>query len=126
MPQNKLTGLSLSYCVKDIVAGRVPYDAVDHIVASTAAASPAAWDELIAQYKNVYWHVHQDEADRVVRRLLAEGKIDQPRLRGQEHHSIASGHWMDVTTQEVFRPEKDVLARLGIKQRSTGGHLAGD
>ncbi len=94
------TGLSLSFCVRDIVNGRVPLDQVDKIIASTRASSRFDWDDLIKEYKKVYWSEKPDECEQLARQLIDAGMIEQPRLKGKEAHNIAAGHWI-VDGQQV-------------------------
>lgn len=76
-----MIGLSVSFCIREIVGGQMPLDRVEKIIAGTKAESPAAWEKIIVQYRNTYWRDNPDECERVFRRLLAEGKIEQPRVR---------------------------------------------
>ncbi len=91
--KGKLIGLSLSFCVADIVRGTVEFEKVDKIVTATAAG-PAEWDGLLDEYKRIYWDFNPDECERVARKLMTEGKIEQPRLEGKEARNIAAGHWL--------------------------------
>jgi len=90
----KLIGLSLSFCVADIVRGIVQLQEVDKIITATAAESPAEWFQLLAQYRDMYWDFNPDECEGVVHTLMKAGKIEQPRLEGKQAHSIADGHWL--------------------------------
>lgn len=101
-----LTGLSLSFCVCDILDGRVLFSQVDKIVAATAAP-PERWDELIDGYCLSYWRNKEKEARRIVGRLKNLGMIDQPRLRGEEPHNISDGHWVK-DGQQVRKPFMEV------------------
>lgn len=77
----KVIGLSLSFCVKDILSGDVPEQDVECVVASTRARNEQDWDEVIARYRQVYWVSDPDRGEAICRRLLAAGKIQQPRLQ---------------------------------------------
>lgn len=89
-----LTGLSLSYCVKDIVRGAVKLAEVEKIVSATNAPDQATFDEIIASYRESYWIEFPDQAEQIARTLWNAGKIDQPLTRGEEAHNIAKGHWI--------------------------------
>lgn len=89
-----LIGLSLSYCVCDLVWRRVPYYRVLKLITGTAVPEDG-WKEFLKWYSDVYWS-HWPErvknregktdeelklrAISLVNRLRAEGKIEQPRL----------------------------------------------
>ena len=73
-------GLSLSFCVRDILAGKVPEGSVDKIVSSTSCRSDDDWEELIQRYRETYWRKDPNEGEAILRRLLEAGKIEQPRL----------------------------------------------
>ena len=89
-----MIGLSLSFCVRDIALGKVKLEQVERIVTGTAAATPEAWEELLAVYKEIYWSDCPEECERIARILYEEGKIEQPRLSGEEARNIAAGHWL--------------------------------
>lgn len=88
------TGLSLSFCVRDIVNGLVSLSQVDKIIAATAASTPKDWDEVLASHKKSYWTESPDECEQLARKLIKAGKVEQPRLHGKEAHNIADGHWL--------------------------------
>jgi hypothetical protein len=89
-----MIGLSLSFCVQDIIEGRAALEDVEKIIASTRAETPEDWDNLISCYQEYYWRHNPDEGERICRLLLAEGRIEQPRVEGREPHNIAGGHWI--------------------------------
>jgi hypothetical protein len=78
----RVIGLSLSNCVNDIVAGRVAYDNVEQIISRTACPDAAVWAKTLASYEQGAWKGNK-QATEIAVRLLQEGKIDQPRLRGE-------------------------------------------
>lgn len=94
-----MTGLSLSLCVMDIEAGLVPLDQVDKIIANTMAATPEMVEEVISVYRETYWFRNPDACEAIARRLLAEDKIEQPRLVGGGTNSLVDGHWLDDGVQ---------------------------
>jgi len=69
-------GLSLSFCVQDIVRGKVNIDEVHHIF---TACSPRDEDELereiLQRYCQVYWRDNPEKAREVVRELRDRNKI---------------------------------------------------
>lgn len=97
----KLTGLSLSFCVGDVLRGDVAYDSIGGIIAGTMAADEESWEDLIKSYQETYWSENPQEAERIVRQLRSEGKIDQPRLRGEAYPYIGDGHWLNEAGEKV-------------------------
>ncbi|MBU0978490.1 hypothetical protein KKF92_01540 [Patescibacteria group bacterium] len=100
-PSNaQVVGLSLSFCVRDIMDGEVQEQDVIQIISSTYARSPQEWDEVIARYKQNYWHVDPTKGEEICRRLLVAGKILQPRVEGHEGplgHQIDQGfYWLSA------------------------------
>lgn len=74
-------GRSLSFCVSDILKGRVAKEDVGVIVTSTACQTSSDWDKLIKSYSNSYWRNYLPECCRdLVMWLLDNGHIYQPRL----------------------------------------------
>tara|TARA_R100001244_G_scaffold126529_1_gene96899 strand:- start:184 stop:504 length:321 start_codon:yes stop_codon:yes gene_type:complete len=88
-------GLSLSFCIKAIIAGEAQEGLVDKIISSTRCASEEDWAELLKTYRDVYWRKSPDEGEAVFRRFLRAGKIEQPRLNNNEGHNISGGIWID-------------------------------
>lgn len=86
-------GLSLSFCVADIVLGKVALDDVHLIIANTKCATQEDWEFAIARYRQTRWAFAPDECEQVARQLIADDKVTQPRLRGEQHPDVASGYW---------------------------------
>lgn len=89
----KLTGLSLSFCVIDIVLGRVSLEQVEKIVTSTTAYGKAGWEEVLAEYKKSSWRGFPEEADKIARYLINKGMLEQPRILEGVATNIGRGHW---------------------------------
>lgn len=90
-------GLSLSFCVSDVIAGEVREEEIDGIVAGTAAGTPEEVDELIRDYRQLYWVEDPDKGEEVARRLFEEGKVLQPRLEGRPSPTPVPLHWIGAT-----------------------------
>ena len=73
-------GLSVSRCIADIISGTVKEEDVEKIIGSTAAKTIAQWEEVISEYKELYWHDDPEEGGAILLRLLEKEKIEQPRL----------------------------------------------
>lgn len=92
-------GLSLSFCVRDIIEKRVALDEIKFISAGTKAPTPEDWQEVLETYKRIYWHKDPEEAETYFWRLLNTGRIIQPRLEGLKPCSMHGGremsHWIE-------------------------------
>ena len=100
-----MIGLSVSFCVSDIVAGKVALDKVEKIVAGTKLPDSEAWERCIKTYRESYWRKNPDQAERILRQLLAEGKIYQPALdpeNGRRPHLASDNgiiHWVNAESE---------------------------
>jgi hypothetical protein len=101
-------GRSLSFCVKDILTGKINERDVALIVTSTACETREDWNRLIRSYANSYWHGFSVvECSTLVNRLLNKGKIYQPRLiDGRIQDLSCHGNWADS--------EDEVMASLKV------------
>jgi hypothetical protein len=90
-----MIGLSLSFCIEDILYGTVALEDVEKIVSGTRAVTPEDWNAVIEDYRRYYWEKDPDEGERICRLLLSEGRIEQPRLEGKRPHNICRGHWTE-------------------------------
>jgi hypothetical protein len=96
-------GLSVSRCVYDILKGRIAYKNVRRIVSCTMARGKKQWDEVIAIYRNSTWSDNPDKGERIVRRLLAEKKIRQPRLANPSRFPLTPGRKIWVRSEREIR-----------------------
>ena len=97
-----MVGLSVSFCIRDMVSGKVDPAVVEKIVAGTKASTPEEVEALIKGYRQTYWDECPDGAEQVFRQMLAEGKIVQPRVDGKPAPMIAGGHWVENESQIVY------------------------
>lgn len=81
-----LIGLSLSFCVSELIEGHISVYDVDQIVTSTRARTEKEWEDVIQDYSRWYWRHDPAKARWLVRRLRQLGKIQQPRLEDDDHH----------------------------------------
>lgn len=95
----KLKGNSLSFCVRDIAAGLVAEDEISQIIAGTRCPDEKTFRLVVNSYKEVYWDEFPDEAEEIALRLYADGKIDQPHLRGENH--FLKNTWEDENGNKV-------------------------
>ncbi len=95
-PDRKKIGLSLSRCVADIARGVIPIEDVDKVITRTRALDSARMDQVLEDYRSSKWSEFPEEAERIARELIAAGKIDQPRTRGQGFPEFEDGgHWVN-------------------------------
>ena len=99
-----MIGLSISFCVQDIAEGKVALETVDKIVAGTSASTDEGMDDLIRSYCESYWCRYPQEAERIIRQLLAEGKIEQPRLVNSSHFPMLERgvRWVESEDQIIW------------------------
>lgn len=90
-----MIGLSLSFCVKDIVLGKVALADVEFIVAGTCAGSAEEWQELLNQYSKTYWDDFPERAREVALHLINDGRVIQPRLENGSAPRIGRGVWVE-------------------------------
>ena len=90
-----MIGLSLSFCVQDILNGKVLLDEVDYIIASTRCKDASDWQEVYNSYKRSYWAEFSDEQVKLVFDFLLP-KIKQPRLKdNNKFPMITDGRWVE-------------------------------
>ena len=89
----KKFGKSLSFCIKDIISGKVNIDDVSAISAGTNIPDSDALDQVIKQYRKSYWRDNPDLGEETCRKLFSEKKVLQPRLRGEAPYDIHRG-WL--------------------------------
>lgn len=92
----KLIGLSLSFCVKDLVLAQQPVGEIVCIVAGTCFldTNERGWEEEAWNYYGKrYWKDLERDA---VMKILKTYPIIQPRTQNFPAPSIANGHWIIV------------------------------
>lgn len=97
-PKKLNIGLSFSRCVADILAGLVETDHVLVIIAGTKMEPYCAeWGNAIYSYLLKEWQEYTTkEVMPLLRKLLSQGKIIQPRLLNMIPPSRSDGHWIIV------------------------------
>jgi len=86
-------GLSVSCCIADILQGRIDEADVEFIVGGTKCERPEHWDDVIEAYREQYWHKDPARGEVILRRLVEEERIIQPRVAGRKPPRIGRGHW---------------------------------
>jgi hypothetical protein len=102
-----MIGISVSGCIRDIVAGQVKIEEVERIIAGTSCGNQAAWDCVIRDYRKSYWRENPDEGERILWQLIAEGKILQPRLENKNRYPMlqtANGRrcWVNTESEIIW------------------------
>jgi hypothetical protein len=125
-------GLSISFCVKDIAAGKVPYESVHLVIAGTNTdnGDPAKLQRVINAYSATYWRAEHmggnpmfpgtpnlfdftAQCVRICRQLYADGKVFEARAFGGEAPSTLggpNGFWL---TDETIDAYVDMLQQRG-------------
>lgn len=89
-------GLSLSFCVRDMIDGKVDEKDVALIYAGTCFRDQNDLESVIGQYTQVYWKHKPMQAEGIVRALYKQGRIFQPRLYDMVPPNTGDGHWLEV------------------------------
>ena len=79
-----MIGLSLSFCVKDIIEGKVALESVEKIITGTHYTDRETFHTGMQQsYCHTYWKKDPEKAHQIAMQLWDEGKIHQPRSQGE-------------------------------------------
>ena len=107
-----MIGLSVSRCIKAMARGDVKEKDVEKIIAGVRCINEAAWDSIIAKYKESYWKEHSKKAEKLLRKFLKEERIEQPRLGENPRAPMTQNgiwvnsedeiEWQDETREAVF------------------------
>jgi hypothetical protein len=95
-----LIGLSLSFCISDIINGRVDKNDVSFIISGTRIMCDHDLSEVIATYAKYNWQTNPELGMEIARQFYNRGMILQPRVLGYNAPHVADGWWAKV--------EKDV------------------
>lgn len=88
-----MIGLSLSFCIKEMVDGKVDPNKVTKIISNTCCRTEQDWQIAFERYRKVLWSKNPDACEALARQWIAEGKVEQPRLAlpiGETKHSHCS------------------------------------
>ena len=113
----RLKGLSHSFCIQDILSGKVDINQVDYIETNTMLENEVAWENMFNLYSQIYWGDFPDEARKLVTKLRKEHRIFQPRLNGYPERNIMNGHWViiDEHGRETAFVRSDEYFKLILK-----------
>lgn len=103
-----MIGLSLSFCISDILAKRKSIDDLDALVVGVAARpGTTEWENVIQKYRESYWQNQvKADIDDALERIIAKCPIYVPRLDiGDEYcpmigksyypNSLDDGNWVN-------------------------------
>jgi hypothetical protein len=91
LPTNRV-GLSLSFCIQDILEGRETR--CGKIISSTKAEGREGMRDLTCRYLEFYWSDYPIQASLLLVYLLLLRRLEQPRLEGHDYHNISRTHWL--------------------------------
>jgi len=94
-----LIGLSLSYCISDLINGRVDKNDVMFIVAGTRIMCDHDLDEVLENYAKYYWETNPENAKSLARELYNRGMIIQPRVNDNPAPHVAEGWWAKISRE---------------------------
>ena len=93
-----LIGLSLSFCIQDMIKDTIRYSSVKCIVSGTKIMNEGDLEQILDRYCEVYWKDNPIAARNMLFALWREGKIIQPRVLGLKPLNISAGHWYELIT----------------------------
>lgn len=100
----RYVGLSLSFCIRDILQGKTDVDEISAIVTSTKFATI---ESAFAHYYESYWaeYAEENKCMRVLKKVWP--LVFQPRLNFEftDHagHMLTYGHWVDTISGNVTK-----------------------
>lgn len=108
-------GLSLSFCVQDIVLGKMDINNVHFISTGTKIENEEHWQWVMDDYSHSYWTMNPDLAVKVATQLRDAGKLIQPRLEGLRLPVIERRreHWVDIDQYNKLMEAANSPFRLG-------------
>lgn len=87
-------GLSLSFCIQDIIKGKAHLDEVEFIMAGTKIRNLDDVEKIAELYSEVYWVDDPITATGIFFWMWFNNKIFQPRLEGLDAPMLTDGHWL--------------------------------
>jgi len=95
----KLIGLSVSFCILDIVEGRVNFDDVEFIIGGTNFRTVSA---AVESYGQSCWRSNPTGCQEVLEKLVKNRTAFQPRKYNLPAPSIANTRW--IPAEYTFYP----------------------
>jgi len=94
-----LIGMSLSYCISDIINGRVDKNDVMFIVSGTRITCKHDLDEVLENYARWNWSNNPENSKSLAREFYNRGMIIQPRVLGYDAPTLENGWWAKVSRE---------------------------
>lgn len=119
-----MIGLSLTFCIADIINGVVNLEDVEKIIANTAWTDDILHAK-VEEFCKLEWRADPALARQVFWELWNSGRIEQPRLSNHHYHiNIAQSHWKyDMTTEEIVTKIK--IARKWARKHFNTNNVNG-
>ncbi len=95
-----LVGLSLSFCVSDIINGLIDRNDVLYIISGTRVRNGNELADLINNYVRFYWQDNPELGREIALDLFNRGMILQPRLSGGDAPCVVEGRWLTLVPNE--------------------------
>jgi len=102
--RTKKIGLSVSRCVADICRGNTKIEDVSKIISGTACKDEEDWNSAIYLYKRKAWSEFPEKAEEVIRKLIVEKRIEQPRLERKPYPDIKYEIWVTDEKEIFWKP----------------------
>lgn len=96
-----LIGLSLSFCVADIIKGLINRDEVRYIISGTRIRNNVDLADVLDNYARFYWQDNPELGREIAADFYNRGMLLQPRLFGGSPPSTAEGWWMAMQPRIV-------------------------
>lgn len=121
-----LIGLSIRFCIKDILLGDIDENDVRYIISNTVCTSEESWAEIEKECLRLHWG-GDTKGSMILKRLREAGKIIQPRLVDPNFMTdLHRGRWF-VNTFERNPKDEFESAKVGFSWaygglRRSGAH----
>jgi len=100
-----MIGLSLSFCVRDILDGKVSLPEVEKIITGTMYTDRDMFHTgMKHSYCMTYWRKDPVRGLDIAMLLWDTKRLDQPRLKNKPAPNIVDGHWV---RERIVMPDED-------------------
>lgn len=91
-------GLSLSFCIGDILRGEVKVEEVSKLITATACSTNEEFEKVVKSYCENYsqWRKNPERARELAYYFWNNKMIEQPRLIDEDSHpGLNDGRWIE-------------------------------
>ena len=100
LPDKMHIGLSLTYCIRDIIEDKITVDQVVCIITGTKLHSDEEWDRVLRGSAEAHWKKNPVAGMMIARYFKDKDLLIQPRLLGEHRYICADeGHWLVLEGQ---------------------------